>query len=398
MTETPLQSQHVPSTDVGGWLTWTKTIFPHNQLLAGGDFRWIDGQSDDSYYNPSGTAVSDRKVSEGRQNFFGAFIEDVYRPSEKVEADLSVRSDVFQNLVGQIQDTPVGDKRGVVHFPDRTRTATSPKVGLRVAPWRWLSMRGSLYQAFRAPTLAELYRQSSVERLVLLPNPKLAPEFLEGGEIGLELAAPGPFSLDLSGYWNILHRPIGNVVTAVDQVTGADAQRTRVNFGRARIRGYEIRSAYDLNWIPWGGWAAYHPHLRFLLDYLRSEATLTYNPPDPTLEGRRLALVPWSTGVGQATYQDDLFGQANLQVAFQGMQWEDSDNHDRQRAYWLMNLSWSHPLPTFLRPRPFDDASLYIRIQNLLDHDYVIDRGGGIPKLGTPFMLQGGFLAPLWFR
>ncbi len=395
--ETPLQTQHVPSTDVGGSLTWTKSIIAHNQLVAGSDFRWIDGQSDDSYYNSTGTAVDDRQVSKGRQNFFGAFVENIYRPTEKFEADLSVRGDVFQNLAGEIQNNPMVGARSVTDYSDRTRTATSPKLGIRYEVWRWLTLRGALYQAFRAPTLAELYRQSSVEDLVLLPNPKLKPEFLEGGEAGIDLVAAGPFSLALTGYWDIMHNPISNVVTATDPKTHEDTQRTRVNFGRTLMRGYEVKSSYNFNWIPWHGWATYHPDLRLEVDYLRSEAALTYNPPDPTLEGRRLTLVPWNTGTGQLSYQDDLVGHFNVQVAFQGMQYEDSDNHDRQPSYWLVNLSWSHQLPSLRSIPRMDQASIFVRVQNALDHIYIVDLGGGIPKIGTPFMLEGGFSAPLWF-
>ncbi|MGH9829930.1 MAG: TonB-dependent receptor plug domain-containing protein, partial [Blastocatellia bacterium] len=341
--ETPLQIQHVPSTDVGGTLTWVKTIFPRDQLLAGGDFRLIDGQSDDSYYNASGSSVNDRKASSGRENFFGAFIEDVYRPGENLEADFSVRTDLFQNLAGQIKDSPAGGNIAVTNFPDRTRTATSPKIGLRYDSLRWLTIRSGLYQAFRAPTLAELYRQSSVESLVLLPNPKLSPEFLEGGETGIELQPLAGITLGVTGYWDILHKPIANIVTAVDPATGADARRTRENLGKAEIRGYEVDFDYHSHELNWGRWARYNPDLDLTVDYLRSEAKLAYNPPDTTLEGRRLALVPWNTGTGQLTYADDLLGKTSVQIAYQGMQWEDSDNHDRQPAYWLVNFTWSHP-------------------------------------------------------
>jgi hypothetical protein len=51
-----------------------------------------------------------------------------------------------------------------------------------------------------------------------------------------------------------------------------------------------------------------------------------------------------------------------------------------------------------LRQRPtLKKASVYARIQNLLDHSHVADRGGGIPKLGTRFMIEGEFTAPRWF-
>jgi outer membrane receptor protein involved in Fe transport len=395
--ETPLQIQHVPSTDVGGTATWTTSLFSHDQFLTGGDFRLIDGQSDDSYYNSAGTAIDDRKVSSGRQDFFGLFVENVFRPTEKLEVDLSTRVDLFQNLAGQIKDSPVGGNVTITHFPDHTRTATSPKAAVRYDLTRWLRLRGALYQAFRAPTLAELYRQSSVESLVLLPNPKLSPEFLEGGEAGTEIHNHLGLSLGVTGYWDILHKPISNVVTAVNPITGADAERTRENLGRARIRGYELKFDYSPVGLDWGQWARHNPEVHLTIGYLRSEAKLLYNPPDPTLEGRRLALVPWDTGTGQLTYADDLLGTASMQLAYQGRQYEDSDNHDLQPSYWLVNLTWSHPLPHFSQFRQLQDASVFIKIQNLLNDSYVIDEGGGIPKVGTPFMLQGGLLAPLRF-
>ena len=60
-------------------------------------------------------------------------------------------------------------------FSNRVRSATSPRLGIRYDPWKWLTLRLGVYEAYRAPTLAELYRQSSVEDLVLNPNPNLGP-------------------------------------------------------------------------------------------------------------------------------------------------------------------------------------------------------------------------------
>jgi hypothetical protein len=48
-----------------------------------------------------------------------------------------------------------------------------------------------------------------------VPNPNLSPEFLQGGEIGLEAQDLAGMTLSITGYWDILHKPISNVVTAV---------------------------------------------------------------------------------------------------------------------------------------------------------------------------------------
>ena len=87
----------MPSTDVGGFLTWTRTFFKYHQVAAGGDFRLIDGQSQDSFYNFTGTVIADRRVSSGRQNFFGAYIEDVFQPTDYFQVDASVRGDFFDS-------------------------------------------------------------------------------------------------------------------------------------------------------------------------------------------------------------------------------------------------------------------------------------------------------------
>ena len=209
-----------------------------------------------------------------------------------------------------------------MNFADHMRTATNPRFGLRYGPWSWLTLHAGLYEAYRAPTLAELYRQSSVENLVLLPNPQLGPEFLDGGEIGAQFRKIPGLTLGWTGYWDYLHNPIGNVVTATSPVTGADVERTRVNLGRARIRGYQVDCEYNFFWLNWLRWSQHNPTLSLSVDYLRSEATLTSNPPDPTLVGRRLALVPWNTFDIGLRYSDSLIGDIWVQEQYQGKQYE----------------------------------------------------------------------------
>jgi len=230
---------------------------------------------------------------------------------------------------------------------------------------------------------------------VLLP--KLSPEFLDGGEVGAQLKKISGVTLGLTGYWDQLHNPINNVVTATNPVTGADAERTRENLGRARICGYQVDFEYDFLWIDWSRWSQYNPTLSFTGDYLRSEATLTSNLPDPTLVGRRLALVPWDTFDLGLRYGDSLIGDIWVQEQYQGKQWEDSDNHDLQPSYWLTNVTWSRSLPELSNATWLGTSTAYLRIQNALDRTYVIDLGGGIPKVGTPLTVLAGLSVPLKF-
>ena len=316
---------------------------------------------------------------------------------DNLEFDSSVRGDFFGNLDGKIVNTSLNATSSTLTFADRMRTATSPRLGLRYAPWNWLRLRAGLYEAYRAPTLAELYRQSSVESLVLLPNPKLSPEFFDGGEIGAQMTKVPGLTLGWTGYWDYLHHPISNVVTATNPVTGADLERTRENPGRARIRGYQVDFDYNFLWLNWLRWRDRNPSLRLAVHYLRSEATLTSSPPDPTLAGRRLTLVPWNTFDVGLHYSDALIGDIWLQEQYQGKQYEDSDNHDLQSSYFVTNLTLSRSLPRFSKASWLGKSTGYLKIQNLFNQTYIIDLGGGIPKTGTPLTVLAGVSVPLNF-
>jgi hypothetical protein len=130
---------------------------------------------------------------------------------------------------------------------------------------------------------------------------------------------------------------------------------------------------------------------------LRSEATLTSSPPDYTLVGRRLALVPWNTFDIGLRYSDSLIGEVWVQEQYQGKQYEDSDNHDLQTGYIVTNLTVTRALPKFSHASWLADTTGYVKIQNLFDSTYIIDLGGGIPKVGTPFTILAGLSLPFSF-
>jgi hypothetical protein len=50
-------------------------------------------------------------------------------------------------------------------------------------------------------------------------------------------------------------------------------------------------------------------------------------------------------------------------------------------------LSW--PLPALWLPSALH-GKIFLAVQNILDRDYIVDRGGGIFKLGTPLLAHGG--------
>jgi iron complex outermembrane receptor protein len=368
-SESVSQIQQVPSTDVGGAFTWTRRFFTDHLLTAGTDFRLIDGETHDTFVAPSG-AISEVRITKGEQNFFGFFIQDVYTPIPKLQIALGVRVDYFQNNDLSVTDTLTGQPTTVTKVPDRDHTAVSPKLSFRYEVLDGLAVRGAGYQAFRAPTLSEQTRISSVESLVFLPNLNLRPESLDGGELGFDYWGFPGLNARVTGYINYLR----DVITVV----GEDV-RIPVNLDLARIFGVEADVEYRLNsqWSLAGS-------------YLYSEASIIDAPQDRNLEGKRLTQVPWHSGTVGVRYTNPALVNVFAQVRLEGKKFEDADNMDKLTGYAVVDLTISKAIPPLAFLPTFRGGEVFLAIQNLFDSQYDTDKGGGILKIGTPFSIQGG--------
>ncbi len=87
-------------------------------------------------------------------------------------------------------------------------------------------------------------------------------------------------------------------------------------------------------------------------------------------------------------------GDLTVQQQYWGKQYEDSDNHDIQGNYWVTNLTLSKTFKE-LSGRWLNGTTVYMKIQNMMNRTYIIDLGGGIPKVGTPLLIQFGVTVPI---
>src|SRR5713226_4078609 len=81
-SETLALDQRVPTISVGAALSWSRAFGSH-RLLAGTDFRWVDGLTDERVYVAG--AFARTRVAGGEQQIVGVFVQDVYTPVPRVE-------------------------------------------------------------------------------------------------------------------------------------------------------------------------------------------------------------------------------------------------------------------------------------------------------------------------
>ena len=191
-----------------GVLSSIGAVGPLASAQIGADFRAVGGEDRAITYNrPTTTDVSSATINRtnfgrGTQRFGGLFAQAKVSPVDRFEATLSLRYDYWMNTAGIAQMTKytsgaAGATAGG-SIADSHETSLDPSISARLDVAKGLSLRGAAYKSFRAPGLNNLYRSFSSTTSITVANPLLAPEKLNGGEIGADWRTK---ALDLGATW-----------------------------------------------------------------------------------------------------------------------------------------------------------------------------------------------------
>jgi iron complex outermembrane receptor protein len=228
---------NIPSHDWGVSAVWTRTAARRLESISvGGDYRRMTGAFDEVDFNTTCPGVNCGKVartiwSGGDQELSGVFAQAIAAPLAPVRVELSARVDRWSNNNGRSVDAT----QGTTDYENRTKTAFSPRLGVRYQVIPTLAFHGAVYQAFRAPNLAELYRKQISATSITNPNPDLKPETALGREGGLDWQ---PVAwMQLKGTWYVADYKDFNV--PVQLSAGPPAVRQRLNVSRSKSKGGE---------------------------------------------------------------------------------------------------------------------------------------------------------------
>jgi outer membrane cobalamin receptor len=247
-TEKVTYLQSVPSEGAGGAAYWRHHESRWN-LLAGADLDRVHGVSTD-HLAPSGLRVGGG--TQWQQGVFG-------------QADATLG--------------PVRFFAGLRHsFTGQGNRFLSPNAGL-TAGKKSLRLRGSVYRAFRSPTLNELYREFRVGNTDTQPNANLRPETEFGAEAGADWVGETG-SIRVTAFRNSLENLITNVTLSS---TPSLIVRQRQNAAAAISRGVEADFHKSL-----GHWSG---DLKYLFVDSRY------------VTGFRVSQIPKHQGTGQVSYR-----------------------------------------------------------------------------------------------
>ncbi len=367
-----VQNRHVtPVRDSGASLIWTKA-FDRGWLrsaTAGVDYHGVSGSDVADIFDDSNRRTR-TDVGRGKQRFLGAFAQAGLRPVEAVEVLASVRYQDFKNF-----DAFDGSPGGLGHVPDQSSSTVDPRVSVRWSLTPEFALRTAAYQAFRAPTLDNLYRAFATPSGIFFGNPALKPETLKGGEVGFDVNRGG-LRIQVTAFTDTIRDLITfSPLDASALPPGFFFGTRNINAGRARSRGVEAEADLVLN----PAWSA-------TLGYTLADSTIVESVLDPASVGKQQGGVPRHKASVSVTYAAPAGWRITPQVRWLSKSWGDNDNTFPVDEHVVFDLAASYPVTAKLQA--------FLQIENLFDRRYVADNSGfEPPRLGTPL---SAFLGVRW--
>ncbi|MGA2360473.1 MAG: TonB-dependent receptor [Terriglobales bacterium] len=362
--------QHVPEQVGGGGAQWTHLLGKSQTLIAGMDLMEVMGASDDRFY--SSGAHTHNTAAGGRQRTLGWFGEDILRLRQKWTIILAGRFDDWSNFNDSSICTPVSGTctSPSTLYPARNATAFDPRLSVLRSLNSHVSLTASMYRAFRAPTLNELYRPFRVGDILTYNNPYLNAERMTGAEAGVNVAG-WDRKLGLRGtfFWSDIVNPVQNVTISQ---TSSLITREKENLGRIRSRGFEIDGVVHVN-----------REIQISAGYEFTAATVVSypSPPSVSLVGLEVAQVPRNVFTWEARYWNPSRLLLSLQGRFVGQQFDDDQNQFPLDRFYTMDLQVGRALTRHLE--------VFAAAENLLDQRYQVARTP-IVNIGPPILYRVG--------
>jgi outer membrane receptor protein involved in Fe transport len=295
--------QRVPSEATGASFQAVSEIGASHRIVGGFDLRSVRGRSDERGFGFAETFSS----SGGRQTSTGVFLEDSIRLSNRFSIMAALRFDQWHN--GDATRTESGES---LPLESRREEALSPRIAAQYRINDHWTIVSSAYQAFRAPTLNELYRGFRVGNVVTNANEDLEAETLTGLEAGIVMTSLYQRARVRAMWFRAdVDDPIANVTQSI---TPSLITRQRQNLGRTRSEGLEVEGELrpDSRWSVTAG-------------LLHVMTEVTSSPGSEELVGLSLPQMPENQATVQVQYASDVFVTA-LQGRWSDQQFDDDRN------------------------------------------------------------------------
>jgi outer membrane receptor protein involved in Fe transport len=289
--ETPSLDQFdVPGSGTGAALTFRSEAEDHWSLLAGADFRHIDGETREEATFTGGRFTRLREAG-GEQGNAGAFLSVGYVPDDATRFHGSLRGDAWWLNDGRRVERSLINGSTFRNERQKDRDGIEPSFSISASHDfnERLNAFVSAGTSFRLPTLNELHRPFRVRNDIVEANPGLDPERFFSVEGGFAWKPAESVELKASLFHHWIKDAIANVpVTDPTEISeifgtipagGSGSQRRNVE--EARVAGVQA----EIEWFV-------ADDVTVSLDGIWTETKFSVSPDQPLLEGNPFPQAP----------------------------------------------------------------------------------------------------------
>ena len=309
-----------------------------------------------------GAAGGTQTFSRGHTETQAVWAQDRWRVLPAVIATVGLRLERWRaydglNFVAPAAATPGG--LSAVQ-PEIESFRASPKFTLAWEPAAGWTLKGSLGVADRFPTVQELYQSSTVNGVVLVPNPNLKAEHALSSELSAERTwASGRARISLFGEEidDALISQTGQIATGPNTSSAATFIQ---NVGHDRSRGVEFVAAQDVpGRVKLSGWLTY------------VDTRITRDTGFPNAIGKQIPQVPRLRGAVVAEWRPLDRLTATLAARYSDRSFGTIDNTDTYADTYQGFGAWL-VADAHVRWRATGDVSVEAGVNNVTDRRYFV--------------------------
>ena len=385
-SQVPLRISNSPARSVGLSTQWTQMFFEHHELSAGADLTSAEGSLSERFTYVGDSPTRDR-IMGGAQRIAGVFIQDAASLGAGVHVVASLRkdgvwnSDATRTLRALDSGTVLADSS----FSDRTNSQLTYSLGMQWQATPWMGWRTSTYNAFRAPSMYELYYARISSRGTMTEgNATLDAERLKGIELGLDLTPTSSLLGRFTVYRNRVASPImdvtvGTAGTQAQVIAPCGSMPARQTCAQRRNVPGLLSTGVEsqLEWHPsamWtvGGGYAFSP-------------TKVIAPGQP-VDGNRAIRAALHTVTTSVAFDAPRWVSVAVEGRHVGPRYDDDLNKVQLDGFWLVGARVNRAIGYGL--------TTYLKVDNLLDEKFEIARtSAGLADMGAPRWITAGVRA-----
>lgn len=348
--ETMTGLQHVPSSKTGATAQWSVLAGRTSWLLGGDVQRRVGSTNDRVFVRGIETGITS---AGGVESDVGAFLRAELALARNVGVAGAVRADHWRLS----PDAPASSTQ--------VATELSPRVGVTWRAVEGVAAYATVTNAFRTPTLNELFRNFRVGNVVTNANDRLRPETLSGVDAGVSITR-GPASARVSTFWNQLSDAITNRTVSS---TPTLITRIRANAGTIHAGGVDLLGEWQIL-----------PSVRATVgaEFVHSVYS---DSAEPEIVGKRVAQVPKVQTSAAARVNAPFGVLAVVQLRYNSTQFDDDLNRFLLGSATIVDFSASRAMG--------GGVELFGAVENLSNDDYDVGRTP-TRTIGLPRTVRGG--------